>query len=186
MSATPAIIPFDKREGYIWMNGEILPWQDAKVHVLTHGLHYGSSVFEGERAYKGKIFKSREHSERLIASANIMDMEIPYSIEELEEAKRKIVELNGGGDQYVRPVAFRGSEMMAVSASTTASMWRSPPGAGPPCSIPRPDEGHQARHRRVSPARSRLCACSCQGRRPLHDLHALQASRREARLCRLP
>ncbi len=76
MSA-PAIIPFDKREGYIWMNGEILPWQDAKVHVLTHGLHYGSSVFEGERAYKGKIFKSREHSERLIASAQIMDMEIP-------------------------------------------------------------------------------------------------------------
>ncbi|MCA3630867.1 MAG: branched-chain amino acid aminotransferase [Methylobacterium sp.] len=116
MSATPAIIPFDKREGFIWMNGEVLPWQDAKVHVLTHGLHYGSSVFEGERAYKGRIFKSREHSERLIASARIMDMEIPYSIEEIEEAKRRIVELNGGGDQYVRPVAFRGSEMMAVSA----------------------------------------------------------------------
>jgi branched-chain amino acid aminotransferase len=116
MSATPAIIPFDKREGFIWMNGEVLPWQDAKVHVLTHGLHYGSSVFEGERAYKGRIFKSREHSERLIASARIMDMEIPYSIEEIEEAKRQIVELNGGGDQYVRPVAFRGSEMMAVSA----------------------------------------------------------------------
>jgi branched-chain amino acid aminotransferase len=116
MSTTPAIIPFDKREGFIWMNGEVLPWQDAKVHVLTHGLHYGSSVFEGERAYKGQIFKSREHSERLIASAKIMDMEIPYTIAEIEEAKRRIVELNGGGDQYVRPVAFRGSEMMAVSA----------------------------------------------------------------------
>jgi branched-chain amino acid aminotransferase len=116
MSATPAIIPFDKREGFIWMNGEVLPWQDAKVHVLTHGLHYGSSVFEGERAYKGRIFKSREHSERLFTSARIMDMEIPYSIEDLEDAKRQIVELNGGGDQYVRPVAFRGSEMMAVSA----------------------------------------------------------------------
>jgi len=116
MSATPAIIPFDKREGFIWMNGEVLPWQDANVHVLTHGLHYGSSVFEGERAYRGRIFKSREHSERLFTSARIMDMEIPYSIEDLEEATRQIVELNGGGDQYVRPVAFRGSEMMAVSA----------------------------------------------------------------------
>lgn len=116
MSATPAIIPFDKREGYIWMNGEILPWGDARVHVLTHGLHYGSSVFEGERAYKGKIYKSREHTERLINSAQIMDMVIPYSIEEIEAAKAKVVELNGGGDQYIRPVAFRGSEMMAVSA----------------------------------------------------------------------
>jgi branched-chain amino acid aminotransferase len=111
-----AIIPFDQRDGWIWFNGEIVPWKDAKVHVLTHGLHYGSSVFEGERAYGGVIFKSAEHSIRFRKSAEIMDFEIPYSVEELNAAKDKVVELNGGGDQYVRPVAWRGSEMMAVSA----------------------------------------------------------------------
>lgn len=114
MSTAP--LPFDKREGFIWMNGELIAWGDAKVHVLTHGLHYGSCVFEGERAYNGKIFKSREHSVRLHNSAQIMDFEIPYSVEEIEAAKALVVEKNGGGDQYVRPVAFRGSEMMAVSA----------------------------------------------------------------------
>ena len=111
-----AIIPFDQRDGWIWFNGEIVPWKDAKVHVLTHGLHYGSCVFEGERAYDGVIFKTTEHSIRLHKSAEIMDFEIPYSVEELNAAKDKVVELNGGGDQYVRPVAWRGSEMMAVSA----------------------------------------------------------------------
>ena len=111
-----AIIPFDQRDGWIWFNGEIVPWKEAKVHVLTHGLHYGSSVFEGERAYDGVIFKSTEHSVRFRKSAEIMDFEIPYSVEELNAAKDKVVELNGGGDQYVRPVAWRGSEMMAVSA----------------------------------------------------------------------
>ena len=110
------IIPFDQRDGWIWFNGEIVPWKEAKVHVLTHGLHYGSSVFEGERAYGGAIFKSTEHSVRFKKSAEIMDFEIPYSVEELNAAKDKVVELNGGGDQYVRPVAWRGSEMMAVSA----------------------------------------------------------------------
>jgi branched-chain amino acid aminotransferase len=111
-----SIIPFDQREGSIWFDGEIVPWKEAKVHVLTHGLHYGSSIFEGERAYGGTIFKSREHSLRLYKSAEIMDFTIPYSVEQLDAAKAKVVELNGGGDQYVRPVAWRGSEMMAVSA----------------------------------------------------------------------
>ncbi len=110
------IIPFDQRDGVIWFNGEIVPWKDAKIHVLTHGLHYGSCVFEGERAYDGTIFKSRDHSIRFKNSAQIMDFEIPYSLDELDAAKAKVVELNGGGDQYVRPVAWRGSEMMAVSA----------------------------------------------------------------------
>jgi branched-chain amino acid aminotransferase len=110
------VLPFDQRDGFIWMNGEIVPWKEAKVHVLTHGLHYGSCVFEGERAYGGRIFKSAEHSIRLRKSAELMDFEIPYSVEDLNAAKDKVVELNGGGDQYVRPVAWRGSEMMAVSA----------------------------------------------------------------------
>ena len=110
------IIPFDQRDGVIWFNGEIVPWKDAKIHVLTHGLHYGSCVFEGERAYAGKIFKSREHSIRFKKSAEIMDFEIPYAVAEIDAAKAKVVELNGGGDQYVRPVAWRGSEMMAVAA----------------------------------------------------------------------
>ena len=110
------IIPFDQRDGVIWFNGEIVPWKEAKIHVLTHGLHYGSSIFEGERAYAGSIFKSREHSIRLHNSAKIMDFELPYTVEQLDAAKAKVVELSGGGDQYVRPVAWRGSEMMAVSA----------------------------------------------------------------------
>ncbi len=111
-----AIIPFDDRDGVIWMDGKIIPWRDAKIHVLTHGLHYGSCVFEGERAYDGRIFKSTEHSQRFHASAELMDFTIPYSVEELNAAKDEVVRLNGGGDQYVRPVAWRGSEMMAVAA----------------------------------------------------------------------
>jgi branched-chain amino acid aminotransferase len=111
-----SIIPFDQREGVIWFNGDIIPWKDAKVHVLTHGLHYGSSVFEGERAYGGKIFKSKEHTQRFRASAQIMDFDLPFTDDEINAAKDKVVEAMGGGDQYVRPVAFRGSEMMAVSA----------------------------------------------------------------------
>jgi branched-chain amino acid aminotransferase len=111
-----SVIPFDKREGTIWFNGELVKWQDAKVHVLTHGLHYGSSVFEGERAYAGKIFKSKEHTQRFRKSAQIMDFDLPFTDDEINAAKDAVVKANGGGDQYVRPVAFRGSEMMAVSA----------------------------------------------------------------------
>jgi branched-chain amino acid aminotransferase len=109
-------LSFDKREGVIWMDGKFIDWQDARVHVLTHGLHYGSSVFEGERAYGGKIFKTRDHSIRFKKSAEIMDFEIPFSLDEIDAAKDEVVKRNGGGDQYVRPVAWRGSEMMAVSA----------------------------------------------------------------------
>jgi branched-chain amino acid aminotransferase len=111
-----SVVPFDKREGFIWFNGELMDWKDAKVHVLTHGLHYGSSVFEGERAYNGKIFKTKEHTERFRKSAQIMDFDLPFTDDEINKAKDLVVEKNGGGDQYVRPVAFRGSEMMAVSA----------------------------------------------------------------------
>ena len=111
-----SIIPFDLRDGWIWLNGKLVPWQDAKLHVLSHGLHYGSSVFEGERAYGGKIFKTTEHSQRFHKSAEILDFTIPYSVEELNAAKALVVTKNGFQSCYVRPVAWRGSEMMAVAA----------------------------------------------------------------------
>lgn len=111
-----ALIPFDDRDGFIFMDGALVPWREAKLHVLSHGLHYASSIFEGERAYNGKIFKSREHTERFFNSARLMDFDIPFSVDEIEAAKALVVEKNGGGDLYVRPVAWRGSEMMAVSS----------------------------------------------------------------------
>jgi len=109
-------IAFDQRDGFIWMNGEMSPWADTTVHVLTHGLHYGSCVFEGERAYNGTIFKLREHTERLFYSANELGFELPYSVEEIDDACIKTLEANGLTDGYIRPVAWRGSEMMGVSA----------------------------------------------------------------------
>ena len=109
-------IPMDQRDGWIWFDGELVPWKDAKVHVLTHGLHYASCVFEGERAYGGEIFKSNQHSERLLASGKTLDMPIPYSAEEIDAAKRLVLEKNGLTDAYVRPVAWRGSETISVPA----------------------------------------------------------------------
>jgi branched-chain amino acid aminotransferase len=109
-------LPFDQRDGFIWMNGGLVAWKEAKLHVLSHGLHYASCVFEGERAYGGKIFKSKQHSERFGESAKILDFEIPYSVDAIEAAKRDVVEANSLQDCYVRPVAWRGSEMMAVAA----------------------------------------------------------------------
>jgi len=110
------LMPFDDRDGVIWFNGGLVPWREAKIHVLTHGLHYASCVFEGERVYSGRIFKLREHSERLAASARILGFEIPYSREEIERASLAVVAEQKIVDGYVRPVAWRGSEMMAVSA----------------------------------------------------------------------
>ena len=107
---------FDDRDGLIWYNGDLVPWRDANVHILTHGLHYASSVFEGERVYDGEVFKLTEHSERLVESARLMDFEIPYSAAEIDTATRAVVAANRIGDGYVRPVAWRGSEMMGVSA----------------------------------------------------------------------
>src|SRR5215212_1468109 len=115
-TATPALIPFDDRDGTIWLDGKLISWRDAKVHVLTHALHYASAVFEGERAYSGVIFKSREHSERLKKSAQILDFEIPYTAEEIDRAKADTLKANNLTDGYVRPIAWRGSEMMGVAA----------------------------------------------------------------------
>jgi branched-chain amino acid aminotransferase len=109
-------LTFDQRDGVIWYDGKLVPWADAKLHVLSHGLHYASCVFEGERAYGGEIFKCTEHSERLKQSARVLDFEIPFSAAEIDAAKRLVLEKNGLADAYVRPVAWRGSEMMGVSA----------------------------------------------------------------------
>ncbi len=113
------LIPFDARDGHIWMNGELVPWKDARLHVLSHGLHYASCVFEGERAYKGKVFKLEEHSQRLIDSGRLLGFEIPYTREELDRATMETIAANGLSDCYVRPVAWRGSEQMGVSAQKT-------------------------------------------------------------------
>jgi branched-chain amino acid aminotransferase len=113
-----SLVPFHDRDGFIWMDGKLVPWRDAQVHVLTHGLHYASAVFEGERAYGGTIYKSTEHSARLKQSAALLDFEIPYSVAEIDAAKAATLKANNQVDAYVRPVAWRGSEMMGVSAQT--------------------------------------------------------------------
>ena len=107
---------YDRLEGVIWYDGKLVPWKDANLHVLSHGLHYASAVFEGERAYGGKIFKTREHAERLKRSAQVLDFEIPYSVDDIVAAKQLVVDKNGKKEAYVRPIAWRGSEMMGVSA----------------------------------------------------------------------
>jgi len=109
-------VPFDQMTGKIWFNGAFVDWAEAQIHVLTHGLHYASCVFEGERAYGGEIFKLRQHTERLFESARLLDFTIPYSVEEIDAVCRELLVLNTLADAYVRPVAWRGSEMMGVSA----------------------------------------------------------------------
>jgi len=107
---------YDDRDGLIWFDGELVPWREANVHVLTHALHYASSVFEGQRAYGGEIFKLTEHSERLKRSAQLLDFEIPWSVEQIDAACREVLHANDMADAYMRPLAWRGSEQMGVSA----------------------------------------------------------------------
>ncbi len=109
-------VPYDKRSGKIWYNGEPIEWTDAKIHVLNHGLHYGSCVFEGERVYDGEIFKLEEHTERLFYSAKRMGIDVPYTKDEINSASKKIINIQKVKNGYVRPVIWRGSEMMAISA----------------------------------------------------------------------
>ena len=110
---------FDDRDGTIWMNGQMIPWRDAKVHVLSHALHYASSVFEGERAYSGKVFKLEEHTERLFFSAKTLDMTVPFTPKEINDATYAVLKANNQTDAYIRPVVWRGSEMMGVGAQDT-------------------------------------------------------------------
>jgi len=110
------VIPFDDRDGSIWFDGRLVPWRDAKIHVLTHGLHYASCVFEGERMYSGRIYKLKEHTARLFESARILGMKIPFTEDEISAACTEAAQVQGIEDGYVRPVVFRGSEVMAVAA----------------------------------------------------------------------
>jgi len=111
-----SLVPFDNRDGWIWLDGQFVPWREAKVHVLTHGLHYASAVFEGERMYGGTIYEMTAHSRRLANSAEIMDFNLPVSVEELDRIKLEACKRNGLEDCYIRPIAWRGSEMIGVSA----------------------------------------------------------------------
>lgn len=111
-----SLVPYDDRDGWIWMDGQFIPWREAKVHVLTHGLHYASAVFEGERMYGGEIFELSRHSERLLNSARILDFGIPFTVEEIDRACVETCERNGLADCYVRPIAWRGSETIGVAA----------------------------------------------------------------------
>jgi branched-chain amino acid aminotransferase len=113
------IIPFDDRDGSLWYDGKMVPWRDAKTHVLTHGLHYASCVFEGERMYNGRIYKLQEHTVRLFKSADILGMKIPFTVDEINKACIEACTALNLTDAYVRPVVFRGSEMMAVAAQKT-------------------------------------------------------------------
>jgi len=114
-----SLTPFDDRDGWIWLDGSFVPWRDAKAHVLTHALHYASAVFEGERMYGGQVFELSQHSERLRRSAEILDFEVPYSTAELDRATMETCARNGLEDCYIRPIAWRGSEMIGVSAQQT-------------------------------------------------------------------
>jgi len=118
-SLAMSVLPFDQREGFIWFNGALVPWAEAKLHVLNHGLHYASCVFEGERVYGGEIFKLAEHTDRLFESARILDFEIPYTTDQINEACRQVVAAQKIVDGYVRPLAWRGPEMMGVSAQSS-------------------------------------------------------------------
>ncbi len=127
-----ALVPFDDRDGVIWMDGKLVPWREARIHVLTHALHYGSSVFDGARVYNGKVFKQRAHTERLLTSAKILGFTIPYTAEAVDEAITATLQANGLKDGYVRPFAWRGSEVMGVSAKASTihlaiACWSWPP-----------------------------------------------------------
>ncbi|MGH6985415.1 MAG: branched-chain amino acid aminotransferase [Caulobacteraceae bacterium] len=150
-----SLLPYDDRDGWIWFDSEMRPWREAKIHVLTHGLHYASTVFEGERMYSGRIFALAEHTQRLIDSARLMDFEIPFSAAEIDAASTETCVRNGFSDCYVRPIAWRGSEIMGVAARDSKihlaiAAWRWP-------SYFKPEEKARgialtwARYRRPSP-----------------------------------
>ncbi|MBV9735488.1 MAG: branched-chain amino acid aminotransferase [Acidisphaera sp.] len=112
-------VPFDDRDGVIWLDGAYVPWREARLHVLSHGLHYASAVFEGERAYAGRIFKLREHTDRLIGSARILGFDLPFDVATIDAACEGVLAANGLSEAYVRPIAWRGSEQLSVAGNNT-------------------------------------------------------------------
>jgi len=113
------MIPFDDHDSFIWYDGRLVPWRDAKLHVLSHGLHYASCVFEGERVYDGTVFRLEDHNERLLNSARILGFEVPVSMDDLAKATHELIAANNILDGYLRPIAWRGAEQMGVSAQAT-------------------------------------------------------------------
>ncbi len=169
-----ALVPFDDRDGWIWWDGALVPWREAKLHVLTHGLHYASAVFEGERAYSGNIFRLRDHTNRLINSGRILGFEIPFTADQIDAACYETLKANGLTEAYIRPLAWRGSEMLAVSAQHTKihlaiAVWPWPSYFG--------DDrmrGIRLGHGRMEAPIAGNRADRGQGNRSLHDRHAVQ------------
>lgn len=148
-------LTMDDRDGFIWLDGKLVPWRDSRMHVLTHALHYGSAVFEGERIYDGRVFRLAAHSARLIRSANLLDYDLPWSREEIDEATRAVVKANNLTSGYIRPIAWRGSEVLGVSAiGTTVHLAIAPWAQEGRLSVQARDAGinvTMAKYRRPSP-----------------------------------
>lgn len=148
-------LTMDDRDGFIWLDGKLVPWRESRMHVLTHALHYGSAVFEGERIYDGRIFRLAAHSARLIRSANLLDYDLPWSREEIDEATRAVVKANDLTAGYIRPIAWRGSEVLGVSAiGTTVHLAIAPWAQEGRLSVQARDAGinvTMAKYRRPSP-----------------------------------
>ena len=148
-------LTMDDRDGFIWLDGKLVPWRESRMHVLTHALHYGSAVFEGERIYDGRVFRLSAHSARLIRSANLLDYDLPWSREEIDEATRAVVKANDLTAGYIRPIAWRGSEVLGVSAiGTTVHLAIAPWAQEGRLSVQARDAGinvTMAKYRRPSP-----------------------------------
>ena len=166
------LIPYDDRDGYIWMDGELVPWREAKVHVLTHGLHYASCVFEGERAYGGRVLKLREHTQRLIDSGRILGFEKPYTLEQLEAATNEVVAKNGRR-RPLRPPA----RLARARADGRLGAAEPDPRRDRGLAVGRLLQRPPADPRDLRPPGAQHRPGPRQGRRPLHDLHALASTR---------
>ncbi len=171
-----AVLPFDDREGSLWFDGKLVPWRDAKTHVLTHGLHYASCVFEGERIYSGRIYKHKEHTARLFESARILGMTIPFTEEQIFDACNEAARAQNIIDAYVRPVVYpRQRDDGGVGAEHQHPCRHRGVAMGLLFRSGGEDEGHPPRHFRLAPARARHRADPGQGGGSLHDLHHVQA-----------